>query len=91
MRRVAILLAAVLAAGALRAEREYLWPEGLMPDAQPHQIAAMSRDARKRGFRADDWRRPRPHCFQRRASPDTGSCTWMGRIWEFMNHKDINR
>ncbi len=33
----------------------------------------------------------RPHCFQRKASPGTGSYTWLGRIWEFMNHKGINR
>jgi len=31
-----------------------------------------------------------PHCFQRKASPGTGSYTWLGRIWEFMNHKGIN-
>ena len=33
----------------------------------------------------------RQHCFQRKASPGTGSYTWLGRIWEFMNHKGINR
>jgi len=33
----------------------------------------------------------RPHCFQRKASPGTGSYTWLGRIWEFMNHKGFNR
>ena len=33
----------------------------------------------------------RPHCFQRKASPGTGSYTWLGRIWEFMNHKGINK
>lgn len=33
----------------------------------------------------------RGHCFQRKASPGTGSYTWLGRIWEFMNHKGINK
>ena len=33
----------------------------------------------------------RSHCFQCSASPGTGSYTWLGRIWEFMNHKGINR
>ena len=33
----------------------------------------------------------RPHCFQRTASPGTGSYTWLGRIWEFMNHKGFNK
>ena len=27
----------------------------------------------------------RKHCFQRTASPGTGSYTWMDRIWEFIN------
>ncbi len=33
----------------------------------------------------------RNHCFHRSASPGTGSYTWVGRIWEFMNHKGFNR
>ena len=33
----------------------------------------------------------RNHCFHRNASPGTGSYTWVGRIWEFMNHKGFNR
>lgn len=33
----------------------------------------------------------RGHCFQRAAAPGTGSYTWMGRIWEFMNHKGFNQ
>ncbi|MBQ7188006.1 MAG: alpha/beta hydrolase [Kiritimatiellae bacterium] len=33
----------------------------------------------------------RPHCFQFRAAPGTGSYTYLGRIWEFLNHKGFNR
>ena len=33
----------------------------------------------------------RKHCFQRQAAPGTGSYTWLGRIWEFMNAKGFNR
>ena len=33
----------------------------------------------------------RGHCFQRAAAPGTGSYTWMDRIWEFMNHKGVNK
>ncbi len=33
----------------------------------------------------------RGHCFQSKAAPGTGSYTWMGRIWEFMNHKGFNK
>ena len=35
--------------------------------------------------------RERGHCFQTKAPPGTGSYTWLGRIWEFMNHKGINK
>ena len=29
----------------------------------------------------------RPHCFQRTASPGTGSYTWLDRIWEFLTDR----
>ena len=33
----------------------------------------------------------RQHCFQRKASPGTGSYTWMDRAWEFLTAKKFNR
>ena len=33
----------------------------------------------------------RPHCFQSKAAPGTGSYTYLDRIWEFMNHKGYNK
>lgn len=33
----------------------------------------------------------RGHCFQFKAAPGTGSYTWLGRIWEFMNHMGFNK
>ena len=33
----------------------------------------------------------RGHCFQRTASPGTGSYTWLDRIWEFMSAKGYNK
>ena len=39
-------------------EREYIWPEGKMPDAQPHQIAAKTGETKMPGFKAEDFRRP---------------------------------
>ena len=33
----------------------------------------------------------RPHCFQRAASPGTGSYTFMDRIWEFLESKGFNK
>ncbi len=33
----------------------------------------------------------RNHCFQRKASPGTGSYTWLDRIWEFLSAKGFAR
>jgi len=33
----------------------------------------------------------RGHCFQFNANPGTGSWTWLDRIWEFLNHKGLNK
>lgn len=33
----------------------------------------------------------RQHCFQREASPGTGSYTWLDRIWEFLTAKKFNQ
>ena len=52
------LLSAAMAAAAFAGEREYLWPEGTMPDFQPQQIAAMTDVSGKKDFNPDEWRRP---------------------------------
>ena len=33
----------------------------------------------------------RPHCFQRKAAPGTGSYTWMDRAWDFLSRKGFNK
>ncbi len=33
----------------------------------------------------------RSHCFQKTASPGTGSYTWMDRAWEFLTSKGFNK
>ena len=60
MNRHGFLIAVAFAVGTAFAatEREYIWPDGKMPDAQPHQIAAMTDVSRAPGFAADEWRRP---------------------------------
>ncbi|MBR5019266.1 MAG: alpha/beta hydrolase [Bacteroidales bacterium] len=39
-------------------QRQYLWPKGQMPDAQPQQIAAMTDEADAPGFKPDKHRIP---------------------------------
>lgn len=54
---VAFVISALTPCVAL-AEKQPLWPEGKMPDAQPHQFAAMRNIADAKGFNPDDWRMP---------------------------------
>lgn len=53
------MIAAVVSCAAFAAtEREYIWPDGKMPDAQPHQIAATTAETKLPDYKADDYRRP---------------------------------
>jgi len=52
MKRIIILLlAASYSLCGFAGEREAVWPKGRMPDAQEHQIAAMTDEAGREGFR----------------------------------------
>lgn len=55
------------------AEKEYIWPEGKMPDPQHRQIAAMTADSRRKGFDANDWRNPYVDWFKPPQHPN-GTC-----------------
>lgn len=55
--RTLILLACVLCSlSSLAWERETIWPKGKMPDAQAHQIAAMTDEVGSKDFKADKHR-----------------------------------
>ena len=59
MRWIAGVAAALSVTVAFAAtEREYIWPEGRMPNAQPHQIGATTAEVGSKGFKAEDYRRP---------------------------------
>ena len=47
-----------LSPSAVPYEREFIWPEGAMPDVQPHQIAAKTGEKNSSGFSPDAFRRP---------------------------------
>ena len=51
-----LLLACVCFLTAQAWEREAIWPKGKMPDAQAHQIAAMTDEAGSKDFKADKHR-----------------------------------
>ncbi len=47
---ISILASLAIGCGASAYEREAIWPEAVMPDAQDHQFAAMTDESRKKGF-----------------------------------------
>ncbi|MCR5709304.1 MAG: alpha/beta hydrolase [Bacteroidales bacterium] len=50
MKRILLLLLVSLSLPLAAQKREPIWPADRMPDAQPHQIAAMTDEAGERGF-----------------------------------------
>ena len=54
--RLLALLSFFCALNTFAWERETIWPKGKMPDAQPHQIAAMTDEAGQEKFKADKHR-----------------------------------
>jgi len=54
MKRLAFIFCALTALNTFAWERETIWPDGKMPDAQAHQIAAMTDESRKEDFRPDN-------------------------------------
>lgn len=58
-----------------KAQREYLWPKGKMPDTQPQQIAAMTDESSAKDFDADKHRLPFLEWFEAPAKDkQTGAC-----------------
>ena len=47
-----------LSPSAVPYERQYVWPEGRMPNPQAHQVAAKAYCGRAPVFKADLWCRP---------------------------------
>lgn len=56
MKILFLLLGLLFSLNAFAFERETIWPKGKMPDAQGHQIAAMTDEAETPGFNADKHR-----------------------------------
>lgn len=55
---IAIITLALLTANLYAGVREKVWPKGKMPDAQEHQIGAMTNESEQPGFNPDKNRTP---------------------------------
>ena len=76
MKKYSLLLVCLFVAFHVCAwERQTIWPKGKMPDAQNHQIAAMTDEARSENFKADKHRVPYLEWYDAPAEEvKTGSC-----------------
>lgn len=72
-------------------EREYIWPEGRMPNVQAHQIAAKTGEARAPGFKADDFRRPYIEWYAPNPAKKTDLCVLVISGGGFMSCCDEER
>jgi len=56
MKKILVLLSIFFSVYCWGLDREYVWPKGKMPDAQEHQIAAMTNELSSPKFKADKFR-----------------------------------
>lgn len=73
MKKSILLFLSLFALVANAFERETIWPKGKMPDAQNHQIAAMTDESEAPGFKADKHRVAYLEWFDRPAVSN-GAC-----------------
>ena len=69
-------------------ERESVWPKDRMPDAQGHQIAAMTDEADLKGFNPDKHRIPYLEWFDAPSNPN-GGCMILISGGSYMNCCDV--
>jgi len=72
MAALPLSMSLILPAFPSAAERVPLWPEDGIPDFQPHQIAAMTDEAKRSGFVASDHRMPYLDWFEAPKQPNGG-------------------
>ena len=89
-RTLTLLLGLLVSFNILAWERESIWPKGKMPDAQDHQIAAMTDEAGLEGFNPDKYRTPYLEWFE---EPDksvrNGSCMILISGGSYQNCCDV--
>lgn len=72
MKKMVFILGLFLTLCAYAQERELIWPKGRMPDAQPHQIAAMTDESKSAGFKPEKHRIPYLEWFEAPAESNGG-------------------
>ena len=88
MKRTLTLIALLLAGTLLAQERMPVWPKGKMPDAQAHQIAAMTDEAGLPDFNPDKHRVAYLEWFGKPSNPN-GACMILISGGSYMNCCDV--
>ncbi len=73
MKKFILLLAFACSLTGWAWERQSVWPKGKMPDAQQHQIAAMTNETGAEGFKPEKFRTAYLEWFDKPANPN-GCC-----------------
>ena len=73
MKRILFLLAFACSLTGYSWERQAVWPKGKMPDAQEHQIAAMTDEANAQGFKPEKFKTAYLEWFDKPENPN-GCC-----------------
>ena len=73
MKKILFLLAFACSLMGYSWERQSVWPKGKMPDAQEHQIAAMTNETSAEGFKPEKFKTAYLEWFDKPANPN-GCC-----------------
>ena len=89
MKKALTLLLFLLSISLTAQDRVPVWPKGKMPDAQAHQIAAMTNEAGREDFNPDKYRIPYLEWFEKPDNPN-GTCMILISGGSYMNCCDVN-
>ena len=89
MKKALTLLLFLLSISLTAQDRVPVWPKGKMPDAQAHQIAAMTNEAGREDFNPDKYRIPYLEWFDKPDNPN-GTCMILISGGSYMNCCDVN-
>ena len=89
MKKALTLLLLLLSISLTAQDRVPVWPKGKMPDAQAHQIAAMTNEAGREDFNPDKYRIPYLEWFDKPDNPN-GTCMILISGGSYMNCCDVN-
>ena len=88
MKKILGLLLVSISLSLAAQERVAVWPKGKMPDAQAHQIAAMTDESERPEFNPDKHRVAYLEWFEKPANP-TGACMILISGGSYMNCCDV--